>query len=370
MNVKSNLILLMIVPALAAGAVVSGDFSSSVGAGDNLLADSTAIADQWVRVGGGLRAQLHPNFGLRWSGRWSHFLEHDELDGNSQELGIDFQKGKMTDRLLHYVGLSGSRSEYPDETYRLSSRILALESLIQYYVKPETSLRAGLEASSRNFPSFDLADQQRMAVFAGVNHSFPGGSAVDLEAGYDRIAFINLSEDQDQWGHGNSGHSSSSGGSDIALHLLSLQARYSRSLGANTGLALSAWTYSVVSGEDEVLALPDQETLPQEVLFFGEQAVNLSLKRFLPWRLLGRIQMQAWNRRYLDAAPVGDADTNYADRTDVGKLFGAEIWKRFHWASAIEFEPRLSLTWQGVESTDDYFDQESWSASLSLGFGF
>ncbi len=369
-NLLYILVLLLIAPAIAAGAVFEGELILSSGASGNILADSLELADQWTGIGGGLRLQLNSNFGARWSGHWSKYMDLVALNGDSQEFGLEFLKGKWQDRLHHYAGLSWSRMEYPDESYRISGRILALEAMSRYYLQPESSLRFGMEGSMRRFPSFDLADQDRFAAFAGLNHSFKGGSALDLEAGWDRVRYVNLTGEPEEWSHNGQGQSEAIDGSRPVLQVISLQARYSISMGTNTGIALSAWSYGVVSGEDEVLALPDLETLPQELFFFGERAAELSIKRYLPWKVTSRVRFGVWERQFLDTSTVDESGEILDGRLDEGLSFSMEVWRNFGSGAGLEWLPKFRLSWQEIESSDSFFNSDIWSGSLSLDLRF
>lgn len=363
-SIAASLNLLLIAISHAVGLDLTGDCSSSVGSSSNLLADSTSIADMWTRVGGGLRTQLHPNLGLGWSGRWTLFREHPELNGDLQELDVDFQKGRMSDQVLYYAGLKWLRNERDDETYRLSERDLSLKGVVHYQARVATSFRAGIAGSSSSFPSFELADQHRLTIFGGLDHYFADGSALALEAGWDRVAYVNLSEDPKARRRHGSGQPSASG--SVVLHKASLLSRYARSLGSKTELTLSARSDNIVAGANEILSLPETEILPPEVFFFGEQAVDFGLRRFLPWRSAARIQALAWRKSYLDAIRVSDPEPYREGRTDWGIDLSTEIWRSFWVASPIEIESRLSATWLKVDSSDEYFDQESWAGNLSL----
>lgn len=354
------LILHLLLLAPTANAFLHVEAGGTLVATGNAWSDSSRIADHYSDHGLALGTRLPGGFELSCYGDLHRHADIVALDRDHTGLELALRKRDRDRRSFLSATLFHRRRNFRDEAWLLDSRSSGAALNLRHYPRPELSFRLELDFADRRYPDFELADNRRSALAGGTNFSLPTGSSLDLELSLDRRAYGELVTDR---GQGRKGE-------NVSVTLIGLQARLAQSIGARNGLSLGFWNFAVADGEDDVLALPDEDSISMDLLPFAERGVNLKLKRIFGRGFTGRGWV-SWSRReYLGAfAEQDDPDLVATNREDESHRGGLLVWKSIR-RDDLSLEPSLGISFGSNESSNGLYDYESWEITLGLELGY
>ncbi len=326
------------------------------GYSENLFSDATDTEDSYSTTRAITNFYPLSNFELNLSGEYTLYNETGSLDNLLYAVKASYIPTSEESRFSVFLSGSFDKVGYRNESSKdFDNQNLGFTGSVGYLISDRIQLRTGariLGTQYKNSTAVDV-DHQKYEWFGGINYSFLGSNALDVEFGYGILDFMFISsairilppEPIDSMFNG-------------SLGSFYVSPRYSRPIGKRTGISL-AYTYRNFneSDHDEIVVLGSTKFLSPWSTIFDGQSIRLNIKTYLVPHAVVSTGIGYWEKTYLRTLESGRFDYEYAP-SETGRrrdymtrlFFSIERPIKFGQTSVIE--PTLTLDYSDNNSTD------------------
>lgn len=361
------MLILCVTPAMAGDDVIS---SVSAGSGyqNNIFGDASAAGDSYAFLGGEFK--YYPVSAMQIAARmhynaYSTYADLSSLTGDISLTVIPTRESSPL--ILSLSGSAGSRSF--GTAYKIYNRVGATAGInIGYRLTSRGLLYSSLTWTGMDYTKSEYGSNQGMSLSSGLHLSVFGSNALALSFEYSRLSYnrpaVNLTYSDFAAGTAREN-------SDI-FELTGIQARFSRPIGARTGLRLSAG-YRQLHMDDEytLLGYSIDYLSPWSDLWEGA-SLSGSIKHFFPKQVGCEVSFSYQDKTFADVIEADDmTDDAYRTGSRVDRLssVACTVWRPVQTGRKTLITPELSLGYRNNRSSDDYFDYEDFQASISVKIG-
>ena len=342
-----------LIPAVSTAAAFGHrfEFASNTGSTNNLLNDSGSVFD--VYTTSALRLSGYPWSSLEISvgGEHSYYRENIGLSSLSGRLSATAIPLPRSSRFSLYMSglLSGIR--YHSDFSGFDNNSGEVQVSAGYNVIPALSFRTGVVYASTSYISLATDDKRDFQVFCGANIIPFGSNSIDIEAGFDYAGYFYIQDDPDI---PDILPPDSFPVAESKLRVLYISPRYSRPIGARTGLSVSFTRYKFQNYDKQMIYGFSTQYLSPWASVWEGQSVSLNVKTFLIPKMIVTAGAGYWDKTYMRTAEKSYIFFLWAKmgraRQDWETRYYLSLQRPFTTHGGLFFEPRLSV---------DYTDNKS-----------
>jgi len=361
-------IFVLIVLVNAVQADIAYEASIKGGYTDNLYNDSSGKNDSYSTTR--LSTNLYPiaNVEVNLAGEYTYY-------SNSFNLSNLFYSGKVTyiptsEDLPYSVYLSANfdRRNYRKKQEEFDNQNLSLTASFGYYLLPQLQVRTGSKITSTKYiktTNLD-ADYEQYELFGGLNTSFFGSNSFDIEVGLGTMNFSFINAHVQAINPVNPGDSLSTG----QLYQIYLSPRFSRPLGAKTGMSI-AYTYRDFTNHDDVVIFGfTTGFLSPWASVYDGSSVQLKLKSYLIPHSIIKGGLGYWDKTYLKSLEEQKfgypSPKNAPKRKDYLTRVFASFQRPIVFGVGGVLEPTVSLDYTHNVSSDDRYDYNGLTVTVNM----
>lgn len=346
-------------------AEVTGELSVGGGYQDNLFNDSNAVDDRYASFGAGLKYYPSASAQIAVRGNYNAFSTISDLSNFSGEVSAiviptpDSSNlslalaGRVTARkfgtayeLYDYFGGNAEASL----NYRLSQRIHALAS-VSYL--------------NNSYTNSDYGSNSGVYLSAGLNLTVLGSNSLAVRFDYMTQSFNQQVTSLE--GNGNNNNLTYTDKSET-FDIAGLTLRLSRPLGKRTGLNLSAgYRQLLIENDFSVPGYTIDYLSPWADLWEGA-SISGNIKHFFPHQIIGEISAAYYDKEFAEVIELSGDEYWTDKRSDRMTDLSIKISRPFGLQNGGQLRPSLNINYRLNESTSDYFDYDSFQASLFLNW--
>jgi len=339
----------------------------SVGSGyrANLFNDSNAIGDTYAAAG--LRLKYYPSAAVELAAgaRYNAYVEYRDLSNFTGEASITAIPTPAASRVtLALSGSAGFRSFGPlYEPYNQAHA--AVSTLLGYRLTNTLRLQGGAAFTNTEYTNSDYGSNRSLDFSGGINVTVFGSNGVALRADYARRWF-----DQPLV---SAGGMMTNGTETETFEIAGLTARYSRPLGARTGLSFSGGYRQLNVGADyAALGYTIDYLSPWSDLWEGH-SVSATLKHIFPKQVKLELAVAWYDKQFVDVIELDEnQQTTITRDSRDDNLFtsSATIARPILLRTGRLLTPTVSIGYRQNRSSADYYDYNDMWGALSFNVTF
>lgn len=385
-----NVLIILIILLLSAH-IGARDLNIGVSYGgyysDNIFMNATAVRDYVCRFQADLNYSIN-KFNLFLDASTGIYNENSEFNSYNIEPGIEF---------LHYLKKEGRDSLYLNLSYVvLNYRELyrdfnysgpLFQAGVRLYTSPQTLLKAGYLAQSRNYPNYASFDFSNQTAFVEINRFFKSQTTLRLQAGINYRYYPHVADEYDAGenynyynpSHGNmNGNSGQNSNSQPAprSHTTAVPNFYgllraAQGIGTRFGITGEAEFRHNFRGLDDADALIKNAYIiypyNDNYLWDGLRlTVILKAVLFREFSLEGRFSYFAKDYPGISVMDEeGNVSEPIREREDVLLLANFNLKKQYR-----KFDISANFTLRDNNSNDDYFFYKMLTIYMGIGYYF
>lgn len=325
---------------------------------NNLYNDSTDTGDSYSITS--IKAKLYPasNLEVNVVGQYTLYNKINNLSNFYYSGQVTYIPSHEDVPYSIYISGNFDRVLYRNEQKEFDNQNLGLLASFGYFLVPTIQARAGTKLTSTSyFNTVDInADYEQFEWFGGLNITFLGSNAFDIEAGYSLMNFDYISSHVQAINPTNPGDSLARG----SLHSFYISPRYSRPLGKKTGMSIT-YSYRNFTNHDDIVIFGfTTGFLSPWASVYDGSSIQLKLKTYLVPHAIISGGMGYWNKTYLKSLEKGihgyPAPMDAPQRVDELTRVFASIQRPIMFGISGVLEPTLSLDYTHNISNDDRYD--------------
>ncbi len=327
----------------------------------NLFNDSNAIGDTYAAAG--LRLKYYPSAAVELAAgaRYNTYVEYRDLSNLAGDASITVIPTAAASRLtLALSGNAGFRSfGLLYEPYNQAH--VAASFLLGYRLTNTLRLQGGATFTNTEYTNSDYGSNRSLDLSGGFNATLFGSNSLSLRADYARRWF-----DQPQL---SAGGMMTSGTETETFEIGGVTARYSRPLGARTGMSLSGGYRQLnVDAGYAALGYTIDYLSPWSDLWEG-YSVSATLKHIFPKQVKLEMAAAWYDKQFVDVIELdANQGTTYARDSRDDNLFTSSVTiaRPILLRNGKLLTPTLSVGVRQNQSTADYYEYDDFWGALSL----
>ncbi len=336
---------------------------------DNLLLDSNSLVDFYIADN--ISATIYPTsfFEIGLTGEHTYYRDIQGLDNFTGGLALTALPLSADSPYSLYLAFNFSSRLYGEDFENFDNNMLNSRVSLGYWARENVNVRAGYSFDATKYVANDENDKESHEVFAGVNFSFLGANAIDLEGGYaladykfldpsqefidPSLTFVTFTEDQIREWH--------------------FSPRYSRPLGSKMGIGITFIYKEFIDIEDAIVVGSTFESLSPWATVWQGNSVTASVKSFhIPHAVIS-FGAGYWNKRFIKTLEQDGSILRLSQveaREDEQSRYYISFQRPIRATSGLFGEPSIRFEYTNNTSSHVLYDYHDFDVTFSLRFRF
>jgi hypothetical protein len=371
----SEAILALVFVALLAAPLTAGsmlEFGTKAVYTSNLKSDASSTSDVYITNNTSINLYPFPFAELNINGMHKAHRDTVRYDNRTGGVGLTVVPTRPESPLALYANVLFNGSRFGKGLQSFNSNTFSVRTAAGYWIGESVRLRLGLFYQDNAYIQSDEMDRVSYEVYSGVNFTFLGANALDIEAGFADAKYSYISpdglllppEDPDiidkdlYYVTFSEGH----------LESFYISPRFSRPIGPRSGMSVTFTYKEFPDLEEGVVYSASTSNLSPWTEAWQGRSVTACFKTYLIPHTSLSAEVGYSNRSFLRIHDDPDQVSYKRDtaRHDEQTTFNVEIRRPVANLLGFSGEPSLSIDWTNNSSTKTLYDYHSFS--ITLGF--
>lgn len=334
---------------------------------DNLLLDSNRIVDFYIADNASFTLYPTSFFELGLTAEHTHYRDIQDLDNFKGGFSLTALPLSSESPYSIYLAFNFNGLLYGDDFDDFENNMINSRASFGYWARDDIQLRTGYSYDATKYVANDENDKESHEIFAGVNFSFLGSNALDIEVGYalanyrfigpenkyidPYLAYVTFTEDQIREWH--------------------ISPRYSRPLGSKMGVGITFLYKEFLDTEDAVVLGSTFENLSPWSTVWQGKSLTVNLKSFhIPHAVIS-VGAGYWNKRYIRTLEQNVPQLSMVDeRQDEQSKYYISFQRPIMATSGLFGEPGIRIEYTNNSSSHVLYDYHDLDVTFSIRFRF
>ncbi len=374
---------ILILSATAAYGDFRAQFSSNATYTDNLMSDSSGLADAYSTQSSSLKYYPFPSVEIAANADISFYRDLVGFGSHSGGGSVQFipLPAESDFSLFFTSNFSARRYRQSFETFDNNS--FSATGAVGYRINERIRARGGIVYRSVAYLANNSSDQESFEVFSGVNIALPGRNALDIETGMSFAGFETVSQGDYKVGPGHPFELPTEKGGGLNLNYTSsdlksfhISPRFSRPIGSRTGVS-ATFTYREFFNTDDAIVLGAgvENLSPWQSVWQG-RSISLNIKTYLVPSFIVSGGFGYFDKSFLMTLDILDQKrlrhafyeqfiNTMTIRNDIGRKFYLDIQRPVTLSHGLVIEPSLNL--QYTNNTSQHLLYSYSGATITIG---